>query len=344
MHKKITPRDLARIVAALLISPSIFKDELSTAHEHQAFMLEIGKVVADFCGGDIAGITPTDNLFLNPPTLRVEPNELLNSYHRNVWAYFDNAVWDSHRADITPGEPISEEETLRVIDQINDLFTAHADSSGQEENVGAVSANQHLERTLVDCDIMSGVDENTYRMQVEQEYDSKDIRVKIHQVSLDDENVFPKVGLAVRIGLAGGMPAVSLGLHEDNFKIHVLSDEFSGIFINCEPDISPKYQRFQLKNGQRIDGEYYPCSVTGLLNKARKQVADKLFKAHSFPAEFKLKSISDWAEDEHLWYKDVQIENTYSGGHIARRFIVEFEKNNIKFRSAKMVELVSHLA
>ncbi|WP_154922510.1 hypothetical protein [Klebsiella grimontii] len=56
MTKQILPNELAEIVTGLLIKPELL-GELDSREAHQAFMLDIGRVIADHCGGLVNGIT-----------------------------------------------------------------------------------------------------------------------------------------------------------------------------------------------------------------------------------------------------------------------------------------------
>jgi len=99
MFKQISHRDLAEIVTALLVKPELL-GELDTVEKHQEFMLAIGHVVADHCGGQTNWINPADvdEEYLSDqyssPYLSVSPNENLPSLERNVWAYHDPDGWE----------------------------------------------------------------------------------------------------------------------------------------------------------------------------------------------------------------------------------------------------------
>ena len=49
MTKQILPNELAEIVTGLLIKPELL-GELDSREAHQAFMLDIGRVIAYHCG------------------------------------------------------------------------------------------------------------------------------------------------------------------------------------------------------------------------------------------------------------------------------------------------------
>ncbi len=51
MSKQILPHEIAEIVTGLLVKPELL-GELDSPERHQAFMLDIGRVVAEHCGGD----------------------------------------------------------------------------------------------------------------------------------------------------------------------------------------------------------------------------------------------------------------------------------------------------
>lgn len=87
MTKQILPNELAEIVTGLLIKPELL-GELDSREAHQAFMLDIGRVIADHCGGRVNGITDGDvaKPYLSDiectPTLHIEPDDRLPSTER----------------------------------------------------------------------------------------------------------------------------------------------------------------------------------------------------------------------------------------------------------------------
>ena len=85
MTKQILPNELAEIVTGLLIKPELL-GELDSREAHQAFMLDIGRVIADHCGGRINGITDGDvaKPYLSDiectPILHIEPDDWIGPY------------------------------------------------------------------------------------------------------------------------------------------------------------------------------------------------------------------------------------------------------------------------
>lgn len=98
MTKQILPNELAEIVTGLLIKPELL-GELDSREAHQAFMLDIGRVIADHCGGRVNGITDGDvaQPYLSDiectPTLHIEPDDRLPSTERNVWSNYHVEAW-----------------------------------------------------------------------------------------------------------------------------------------------------------------------------------------------------------------------------------------------------------
>jgi len=108
MPKQIIPNELAEIVSALLVKPSLL-GELDSLESYHNFVQEIGQVVADFCGGQVNGI-PTDDPIdeKGVPLLIVSPNDSLPSMSNNVWSYFDLTGWDCPGTpEISDGVPMS---------------------------------------------------------------------------------------------------------------------------------------------------------------------------------------------------------------------------------------------
>lgn len=89
--KYLTPEDVATLVATLLIKPELLGcfDE---SGQHAAFMKDIGEVVSNHCGGEVATVTHGKDNQAN--RLAVAPNDCLPSFYQNVWSSFDVVGWE----------------------------------------------------------------------------------------------------------------------------------------------------------------------------------------------------------------------------------------------------------
>lgn len=105
MSKQILPRELAKIVTALLVEPESV-GELDTLDKYQSFIEDIGRVVAEHCGGVINGVSPplsgTDGADDEDghPMLSVSPDHRLPSLLQNVWAEYDREGWAAEIAEL----------------------------------------------------------------------------------------------------------------------------------------------------------------------------------------------------------------------------------------------------
>lgn len=97
MAKLLSPKELAELVSGLLIQPELF-GELDDRHNYHDFILAIGNVVAQFCGGEPIAVEYHPPLANHEPSytpmLVVNPNDSLPSLHGSVWSYFDPRGWD----------------------------------------------------------------------------------------------------------------------------------------------------------------------------------------------------------------------------------------------------------
>lgn len=98
MSKQIKPSELAEIVTGLLVRPDIL-GEIDDSDTHERFIEAIGEVVADFCGGTVNGVNPsdsgtplTDHVFT--PYLSVYPNDSLPCLEQCVWSPYDPDGWE----------------------------------------------------------------------------------------------------------------------------------------------------------------------------------------------------------------------------------------------------------
>lgn len=132
MPRQIFPQELVEILSGLLLKPEIF-GELDSPEKHQAFMLDIGRVVADHCGGEINGVAEPAGKEFNlseewsQPYLSVSPNDSLPSLLNNVWAYYDGpSGWEDDFLDcdhVDAGEPLTEKEIKAVRQQLQSLLS-----------------------------------------------------------------------------------------------------------------------------------------------------------------------------------------------------------------------------
>lgn len=114
MYKLISPRELTEIITGLLLKPELL-GELDSPEKHRMFMADLGRVVAEHCGGLVNSVvlpgtevTVPDGLPLNGqpvrylgikesiPHLLVEPDASLPSLAKNVWMYADPEGWKEH--------------------------------------------------------------------------------------------------------------------------------------------------------------------------------------------------------------------------------------------------------
>jgi len=118
MTKQVHSFELAEVVTGLLIEPSIF-GELDSPQKHQAFMLDIGRVIAEHCGGEVNWVNEadTEENYLSDqygsPYLSVSPDHSLPSLNNNVWSFYDQSGWDDEAfLDIDPGSLPAESEII----------------------------------------------------------------------------------------------------------------------------------------------------------------------------------------------------------------------------------------
>jgi hypothetical protein len=106
--------ELAEIVTGLLVKPELlgqFPDE----ERHIEFIHQIGKVVAEFCGGQINGVHAPDGSFsgqpfCDAPLMSVWPDDRLPDLQHCVWGPYDPEGWEGVTADTIgieqAGEPL----------------------------------------------------------------------------------------------------------------------------------------------------------------------------------------------------------------------------------------------
>lgn len=157
MSKQILPRELAEIVTGLLVKPELL-DELDSPERHRAFMLDIGRVVADHCGGEANWVNEgdTEENYLSDqyssPYLSVSPNDSLPSLLNNVWACYDTEGWEDEYLDcdgVEAGDPLTEEAISKTRADLQSLLCNAAIAEG---------AAQTLNFQMNDWRVSEGVD------------------------------------------------------------------------------------------------------------------------------------------------------------------------------------------
>lgn len=141
MSKQILPHELAEIVTGLLVNP-VLMGELDTPERHQAFMFDIGRVVADHCGGEVNWINPADNdnQYLadegSSPSMSVSLNESLPSLHQNVWAAFDPDGWEGEsREGLATGKSMTHMELAGLRRTLQAMLSNTALGLGEDQRL-----------------------------------------------------------------------------------------------------------------------------------------------------------------------------------------------------------------
>jgi hypothetical protein len=215
MSKQLLPNELAELVAGLLVKPSLL-GELDSPEKHQAFMLDIGRVVAEHCGGEANWVNEGDTQenYLadqySSPYLSVSPDESLPTLNSNVWAYFDTEGWEDegHDLSIETGEPLSSSHITNVRTALQGLLSNKALADGQ---------SQTLEFSMTDWRVSERTD-------VEVDGDEKPYKVSAsigNQSSLEfmDENGDPCFGLMIEIN--HGVPALHIDIDGGSSTLHI---------------------------------------------------------------------------------------------------------------------------
>lgn len=117
MPKAIKPFELAQIVATLLANPQVL-GELDSGSTYGDFVEEIGRVVGEYCGGDVKIIDRA-----TAPKLAVWQNDALPSVHHNVWSTFD----PSGRLEHPFGQVDPDDAPMSEADMINRRQAMHAE-------------------------------------------------------------------------------------------------------------------------------------------------------------------------------------------------------------------------
>lgn len=221
MFKYITPDEIAEIVCGLLIKPGLL-GELDSPEKHMAFMTDIGRVIADHCGGHINCVHHPDSLTRyhmededSQPSLSVAPNDCLPSLHNNVWSLYDTeANWGDGDLDgVGQGEELNRWQKIAIRAKLQSLLS----NAGLNQGISQTFDFQMVDwRTTEDHDGFWGDelepdDGRPYRVTAQlhnqPEFDFS---------GEDGEFLF---GLVIEIN--GGVPAIHVNLEGGESALHI---------------------------------------------------------------------------------------------------------------------------
>lgn len=127
MSKQILPNELAEIVVGLLVAPELL-GELDDQKKHHRFMLAIGEVVAEYCGGSANWVNSGAQ---GEDMLSVSPNDYLPSFHCNVWSCYDPEGWDGEEVEgLDIGVLKTDKEVVALRSKIRESLNVRADDNG----------------------------------------------------------------------------------------------------------------------------------------------------------------------------------------------------------------------
>ncbi len=239
MSKQLLPNELAEIVTGLLVKPELL-GELDSPQKHQAFMLDIGRVVAEHCGGEAnwvnKGDTNEDYLSdqYSSPTLSVSPNDGLPCLFDNVWSYYDPEGWEEEYLDcddVNAGAPPSTDSIASGRKELQGLLCNAGLSDGKP---------QTLHYQMVDWRIT----ENT---EVEESGDDRPYSVEAtigNQSWLEfmDKNGDPCFGLMIEVN--HGVPAVHINSGGGDSTLHIHAT--NGGLVLTPDDIDARFEQAEM--------------------------------------------------------------------------------------------------
>ena len=148
MAKLISTRELATIITALLVKPELL-GELDSPEKHRALMEDLGRVVAEHCGGNVTEIalpetdgTAAEGALQNgqpvryletkesSPYLIVHPDASLPSVTQNVWMHADHDGWEEHFNGET--DALTPEMSEQFPQQVYALLTPESHTTSSE--------------------------------------------------------------------------------------------------------------------------------------------------------------------------------------------------------------------
>lgn len=214
MSKQISTRELAEVVTGLLVKPDVL-GQLCTLEQHQSFMLDIGRVIADHCGGVANWVNHDGNGTDYPseddelaPLLSVSPNDSLPNLHRNVWAFHDTQGWEDEILQANDSEPLSSQEISETRRILQGLLASGAINTGE---------SVEMSYSAVDWRVGEGTE-------VEEPGDETPYSVVAsigNQTRFEFIDSLGNLSLSVMIEIDHGVPTVHISDNEPDNTIHM---------------------------------------------------------------------------------------------------------------------------
>ncbi|WP_300500018.1 hypothetical protein [Marinobacter sp.] len=168
MSKQVRPNELAEVVTGLLVRPDLLGELDGSSQKHEDFIEAIGRVVADFCGGDINCVHPADLPldhtpdFVETAYLSVWPDSSLPSLEGCVWAPYDPDGWEGYtnaEFGLTDGTPQSEADVNHIrgrlqgllIEAINAQQVPSASEQAQAKAAGMNPTQKHSIKSFAEA-------------------------------------------------------------------------------------------------------------------------------------------------------------------------------------------------
>jgi len=225
MAKLITTRQLATIITALLVKPDLL-GELDSPEKHRALMEDLGRVVAEHCGGNVTEIalpetdgTAADGALLDgqsvryleakesSPHLIVHPDDSLPSMTQNVWMHADRDGWEEHSGGAD--NPLTPEMSQQFRQQVYALLTPESHTTPSSE------ISLTMQDWRIDEEQLPEEDKQSFLVKVSANSDL--------QCEVVDESGTPCFGLILEIDR--GVPTLHIDTGSDSLlHIHAAHD------------------------------------------------------------------------------------------------------------------------
>lgn len=165
-----------------------------------------------------------------------------------------------------------------------------------------------------------------HRLKVSLTDDHSALEFALYPHSLDSlHDIIPKNGIAGRIEVRNGRPAMSLGLAEGELPIHIESDVFAGFDFHTDPFVTSKQSFYDFNHGESIAKRHFKLASSEWLHSVRRILANKAFEEYDFGNQV-IQDSSGWEISDSEWKQTLYIEDPDGGDSMKERFNVQFSE------------------
>ena len=191
-----------------------------------------------------------------------------------------------------------------------------------------------LSREIGDVEPVPVEQQTTYTLRIQQAMHSGQILFSISHKELEGEyyDKLSSRGLNGMIEIRNGLPAISLGVDENEHDLHIVSDAVNGLYVVPDNNLDrPIWKPAILSDAIFNTSLYFESEDREWLTDARRLIAEEQFANHSF--DLTVVDDSGWVVSDNVWKKPVFLEKDSCNDTVKSVFTVAFYNQSVTVES-----------